>query len=507
MAGTASSVEVALPGSNPNREWRQHMDAAYITDTWRATDALSLTGGIRYERTSVPREVNGLEANVRNVLTDTADTIGPMYVNPSNLNFAPRLGFAYSPGAHDISIRGAFGVYFDPLWTDFYLNAGSRQPPFFTVGSVTPPTFPNANVNSNNFRLGRIDTVQYRPASPYVMQWNLSVQQQIAHGAVFTVAYNANRGVHDQRILDQNQAIPTFVNGRKFFAATTPVLRNPNFTAIRYKATNGLSSFHSLQAVLAWQFHDIVQLRSTYIWGKSLDTSSLVSAQGSENDVPQDPDSLRAEKGLSNYDLRNYFTTSLTTNIPRFRGPHLLTAGWSLNGIATLASGAPFSAIISYDSARAGYGTGPSPQRPDMVPGRSTNPVLGGPARYFDPSAFAPAAPGFYGNLGRNTIIGPGLISLDAAIGKSFSFGDRARLQLRAEIFNLPNRPNFNIPSQRNVFSNTPITATTNLSTCLNNPTVRVLGQPCEIRVASAGTITTTLTPARQIQLGARFEF
>jgi hypothetical protein len=481
MAGNASSVEVALPGSNPQRKWRQHMDAAYITDTWRAADALTVTGGIRYEHTSVPNEVNGLQATVRDVLHDTADTLGPMYTDPSKLNFAPRLGFAYVPGQKNTSVRGAFGIYFDPLWTDFYLNAGSRQPPFFTVGTVTPATFPQANITPQNFKLGRIDVVQYNPASPYVMQWNLSLQQQLRRGLTFTLAYDANRGVHDQRIVDENQALPTYVNGRKFFPVGSTV-RNPNFTAIRYKETNGLSNYNSLQAVLAWQWRNIFQLRSTYIWGKSIDTSSLVVAQGSENDVPQDPDSLAAEKGLSNYDLRNYSSTFFTTNLPRLRGPRLVAEGWQFNAIGIFASGAPFSALVSYDSARANFGTGPSPERPDLVPGRSSNPVKGGPVQYFDPTAFSLPVAGYYGNLGRNTLIGPGLISIDTALAKNFRFGDRARLQLRAEVFNLPNRPNFGIPSQRNVFTTTG-------------------------RVASAGTITTTTSPSRQIQLGARFDF
>jgi hypothetical protein len=486
LAGNASSVEVALPGSNPQRKWRQHMDSAYITDTWRATDALSITGGLRYERTSVPNEVNGLQANVRNVLTDTADTVGPMYTNPSNLNFAPRVGFAYTPDkSANTSFRGAFGVYFDPLWTDFYLNAGSRQPPFYTIGGVksgTPITFPNTVINSSNFSLGRIDVVQYHPASPYVMQWNLSVQQQIAKGAVLTIAYDANRGVHDQRIVDENQALPQIVNGRKFFPVNS-VVRNPNFTSIRYKQTNGLSSVNALQATLSYQFHDVVQLRSTYIWGRSIDTSSLVTAQGSENDITQDPDSLRAEKGLSNYDLRNYSSNSITTNLPNLGGPRWLGRGWSLNGIALFSSGAPFSALISFDNARARIGTGPSQERPDLVPGRSSNPIKGGPVQYFDPTAFSLPAPGYFGNLGRNTMIGPGLVSIDGAVNKSFAFGDRARLQLRGEVFNIPNRPNFDIPSQRNVFSTG------------------------GARVGSAGVITSTLTSSRQIQLGARFEF
>ena len=481
LAARPSAVEIALPGSNPRRHWRQHMEAAYLTDTYRVSDALNLTAGLRYERASVPAEEDGLQATVRDVLNDRADTVGQIYTNPANLNLAPRVGFAYSPGAKSTSVRGAFGVYFDPLWTDFYLNAGSRQPPFFTVGSVNNPTFPRVTITPANFVQGRIDVVQYHPASPYVMQWNTSVQQQISRNAVLTLAYSANRSVHDQRIVDENQAIPQIVNGRKFFPVNS-VVRNTAFTSIRYKETNGLSSYNALRATLDYRLGRLVQLRSNYTWSKALDTSSLVTAQGTENDVPQDPDSLAAEKGLSNYDLRHYSSTSITTEIPRVAGPKWLTAGWQANGIVVLASGAPFSALISYDNARARIGTGPSQERPDLVVGRSSNPIKGGPVQYFDPTAFSLPTAGYFGNLGRNTLIGPGLVSVDGAINKSFYFGERSHLQLRGEVFNIPNRANFAIPSQRNVFTTTG-------------------------RVASAGLITNTLTSSRQIQLGARFDF
>ena len=481
MAARPSAVEIALPGSDPRKHWRQHMESAFIADSYRVSRMLSITAGLRYERSSVPTEEDGRQATVRDILNDKSDTVGALYVNPANLNFAPRLGFAFAPGSGTTTVRGAFGVYFDPLWTDFYLNAGSRQPPFFTVGSVANPTFPRVAITPANFVLGRIDVVQYKPASPYVMQWNGSVQQQLTRGAILTLAYSANRGVHDQRIVDANQALPQYVNGHKFFPANSAV-RNAAFTSIRYKQTNGLSSYHALRATLDYRFHNFLQLRSNYTWSKALDTSSLVTAQGTENDVPQDPDSLSAEKGLSNYDLRHYSSTSITSELPQFRGPKWLSSGWELNAIAVLSSGAPFSALVSYDSARARFGTGPSPERPDLVPGRSSNPVKGGPVQYFDPTAFSMPAAGFYGNLGRNTLIGPGLASFDGAINKSFRFGEHGRLQLRGEVFNIPNRPNFAIPSQRNVFTTTG-------------------------RVASAGLITNTLTSSRQVQLGARLDF
>lgn len=482
LSGQPTSLELALPGSIARRHWRQHMDAAWVNDTVRVRRDLELTAGLRYERVSVPREKNGLESMVRDPFHDSGATIGPLFVDPTNANFMPSLGFAYAPGVTPrTSVRGAFGIYFDPLWTDFYLNAGARQPPFFSVGTVAKPTFPNPQVTAANFVPARIDVLQWRPASPYVMQWNTSVQHELRSGLLFTVAYSANRGVHDTRIVDENQALPQIVNGRKFFPANS-VVRNPNFTSIRYKQTNGLSSYHALLTTLEYRHGSVLQVRGTYAWSKALDTGSLVTAQGSENDVPQDPDSLHAEKGLSNYDLRHYFAAYAIAAIPQICASARLCSGWQTNLIATMSSGNPFSVLVSYDSARARFGTGPSPERPDLLPGRSANPVLGGPQRYFDPASFAMPAPGFYGNLPRNTLIGPGLISIDMALNKTLPLTERVRLQLRSELFNVPNHPNFAIPSQRNVFS--PGGA-----------------------VASAGLITQTLTSSRQLQLGARLEF
>ncbi len=481
LAGTPTSVELALPGSVARRHWRQHMEAAWITDAVRLRPDLTLTAGLRYERESVPDEKDGLSSALRDPLHDAALTQGPLYTNPTSLDLMPRLGVAYVPAGRNTSVRAAFGVYFDPLWTDFYLNAGARNPPFFTVGTVNAPAFPNAQITPANFSPGRFDVLQYHPASPYTLQWNSSVQQQLPRGLLLTVAYSANRGVHDTRIVDANQALPQIVDGRKFFPANSTV-RNPSFTSIRLKQTNGLSSYNGLVTTVESRGGRLLQLRGTYAWSRSLDTSSLVTAQGSENDVPQDPDSLRAEKGLSNYDLRHYLAGYVTANVPQFCRAALFCDGWQANTVLNFSSGAPFSVLVSYDSARARFGTGPSPERPDLLPGRSANPVLGGAQRYFDPVSFALPAPGFYGNLPRNTLTGPGLASVDLALNKTIALSERVQLQLRSELFNVPNHPNFAIPSQRNVFSP-------------SGP------------VASAGLITQTLTSSRQLQLAARLSF
>ena len=491
-----SSVEMTLPTSNLKRNWRQSMIDTYVQDEFRLNRKLTLNLGVRYERVSDPDEANGLLSNLRS-LRDSQATAGQLFVNPSNLNFAPRAGIAWDPfGNGKTSIRTGFGIFYGELWSDFYYNAGNRQPPYYTLGSVSgtaanPIPFPNAYalVNSPRFILGRQDVVQYQANSPYEMQFNLSVQRQLASGTVVTVGYTGERGIHLPSLVDGNQAFPTIQPDGTYFFPLGSTVQNPNFTGIRYKETSGQSYYNAFQVSFEQRFSRGLSLRLNYTFSRNIDNGSIEITQGTDNDLPQNPYSTKAERGLSNYDVRNYFVMYWNWDLRSLPGPKWLGSGWHWNTITTLASGNPFSAVISFDRARAIPQSGTAPETPNLIAGSSTNPILGGPARYFDPTAFVLQPAGFYGNLGRNTLIGPGLVKVDFSLNKHFRVTERLGLELRAEAFNLFNHPNFSMPSQRAVFSG--VNATTGLG----------------IPVASAGLITTTQTSSRQLQLGLKIVF
>jgi hypothetical protein len=288
--------------------------------------------------------------------------------------------------------------------------------------------------------------------------------------------------VHLVRFIDFNQALGQILpDGRKFFPENS-VTRNPNLTGVRYKVTDGQAVYNSLQLSLSQRFTKGLLFRVNYVYSRNIDDGSVTVTQGGDNDLPQDPDSRKAERGLTNYDVRHYFVAVWSWDLPRLPGPRWLGQGWQWNAISTVSSGNPFSVVVGFDRARARFQAGTSPQRPNLAAGSSNNPMLGGPDRYYDSSAFLLPAAGFYGNLGRNTLIGPGLAMMDLSLNKRFRISERLDLQFRTEMFNSLNHPNFAIPSQRTVFSST-------------GP------------VGSAGRITSTQTSARQLQLGLKLIF
>ncbi len=484
LTATPALATFVKPGSVIPRRWRQSMTTFYLQDDIRLASRLTLNLGVRYERESVPTEANGYSSVIRNPLTDRDGTPSAPFVNPTNLGFAPRVGLAWKPFADGkTSVRAGYGLFYSPLWSDWYAAAGTN-PPFTFVGSVNNPTFPNAysQIGSQPFVSGSINTQDYLPEYPYVMQYNLTVQRQIGRDGVLTASYVGSRGVHLPRLVDFNQSPQTILPDGRIFFPVGSTRQNPNFGILRMAKTDGISGYNALE--LSWEkrFARALSYRANYTWSKSIDTGSLFVTPGGSNDMPQNPLSLKAERGLSNFDLRHNLVGYLVWEIPALPGPKLLAQGWQLNTIAQFASGQPFAVTVSYDRARANADAATGAIRPDVCPGASNNPIRGGPDQYFSPGAFCLPAAGFYGNLGRNTLIGPGLMMLTPSLSKQFLISEKIRLQFRSEFFNILNHPNFAAPSSRVVYNNSGL-------------------------VGSAGLITATTTSARQIQFGLKLSF
>jgi outer membrane receptor protein involved in Fe transport len=495
LQGRPSSVDLAVPGKiDPVRGYRQSLFGFFAQDDFKFKPNLTFNLGLRYEFVTVPTEVNGKISNLRNV-TDSQITVGdPWHNNPSLRNFAPRIGVAWDPfGDGKTAIRAGFGVFYDQILPKYYFFSGSLNPPFTTrtsFNNVTGPIlFPNV-FDPNAPIPAQVQTVNFDMQTPYIMQYNLSVQRSLPGGLDLTLAYAGSRGNHLIRLGDANLAPETTVNGVKTYL---PQLgrRNPNFTGIWQRVTDAQSFYNSGQISVIKRYAAGLRAQLSYTYSRSIDDSSGINSQDFVNNVQYALDwyDRTLDRGLSAFHVKHNLSFNWTYDLPFGRNSKglagALLKGWQLNNIGAIRSGVPFTVRLGFNrSGNLNTTSFSANERPSLKLGSSNNPILGGPNLYFDPSAFELPAPNTRGTLGRNTLIGPGMVNIDASVGKSFTLGENRVLQFRAEVFNLANRPNFAVPSGLVVF--------TNAQSAIS---------------ATAGRITSTVTTSRQIQLGLKFTF
>jgi hypothetical protein len=483
--------EVMLPGSDSIRGWRQSIFSAFVQDEFRLGPRLNVTLGVRYEAYTTPTEVNGKVATLPDVLHDTAFRVGgPLFDNPSADNFAPRVAVAYSPfESGKTVVRAGAGIFFDLISTRELVVAGLRVPPFFNLVSVSKPSFPNLLAAIQGAQPSNsLDMLDYYLPQPYVMQFQFTVQQEVARDTVVQAGYAGARGVHlAGQISEANPFTPQIQpDGTLLFAPGSPRL-NPAFGRTRLRRTQFDSCYHALQVSIERRWRRGISAQAKYAWGKSLDnTSNAINKDFVNSDGTPTMFDYSQNRGRSDFDLRHTFGVNFSWALPGAgRGlAGRILRGWELHGLMQAQSGLPFNPTIGFDRARLTSGTAGDPgERPMYIAAPGARVILGDPRRWFDSLAFGLPAAGTYGNLGRNVFDGPGLVSVDLALHKVFWATERQSVRLRVEAFNVSNHPNFQIPSGQTLFTSS-----------LN-------------RVGSAGQITATTTTSRQVQLALKWMF
>jgi len=479
LQGSARLFDAMAPGSDSARGWRQNLFFAFLQDEFRPLPSLSVSAGVRYETYSTPTEVNGKIATLRDPLKDSGVTLGgPLFENPSRGNFAPRISLAWDPwGGGATVIRAGAGIFFDPLTTRELIVAGTRMPPFFRRLQVKNPTFPSGFSNLAGAAVTEsIDTFDFRPTQPYTAQFQLFVERQLGKGTVLRAGYAGSRGIHlPGQMSNFNIAVPQIQSdGRAYFAADAP-LRNPKLGQVGIRVTNFDSVYHGLQIGLSGAWRERLRGQLKYAYSKSIDNSSrAIFNEFLTPDRMPTPLDYRQNRGVSDFDLPQVFAAN---------GSAVLPYGFELHGILQLQDGAPFYPSVGFDRARLRAGTADLGQRPDYLLAPGANLITGDPAQWFNPLAFGLPAAGYYGNLGRNTLRGPGLAVLNVAVHKVLWRRESLQIRLRGEVFNVVNHPNFQIPADLLLFDST--------------------GK----RVGSAGRIAETATGSRQVQLALRLDF
>ncbi len=483
------------PEAQFDRYWRFTLFGFYAQDDYKIRPNLTINLGLRYEFTTMPEDIYGRDISLRN-LTDSAVTPGPLYQNPTYKNISPRFGFAWDiNGDGKTSLRGGYGLYFN---TNNHQNliVTVTNPPATPRPVIINPTFPNPPFN----RLGSLSIrpIEWNIKNPYIHVYNLNIQRELPFDTVVTLGYAGSRGVHLLRNTDANTAQPVQqADGTWLYPAGAPRL-NPNFSTIELKTSDGNSWYNALIFEVRKRFTRGLNFQSSYTFSRTIDTTQASTffsdATNATTSAMPEPPGLNYNKGLADFHAKHNWVLNFTWEIPFAKNltgtAGAILNGWNLIGIGQMRSGNPLTVFLASNRSRSLWnpssGPGLGQDRPSFAPGRSyESAVLGGPDRYFDPTAFVLQPAGRLGTLGRNTFIGPNLRTFDLAVAKNTRWallGENTKIQLRVESFNLFNRANF------------------------SNPGLQVFGATAD-PLPSFGIIRSTATTARQLQVAVRLSF
>lgn len=471
-----------VPGTSDIRYLRTTYLGMYFEDSIALTRNFHLNAGVRYEWLQPITETKN-QVDVLVNLADANPKLGGSYFHTNTKNFAPRLGLAWDPfGDGKTSVRAGFGMY-DVLPFPYLLENRTNGAPYFEQGTInTPPAsaFPTGGLSLIKPGSFRAAYVQQNPQRAYSMQWNLSIERQLTGSTALTIGYLGSRANHLPRSIEDANQVPINLvtraaDGHLLFP-TNPALKNggpiqrinPNYSRIAATIWDDFSSYNGLVATVEKRFSHGLFFKGAYTWSKSIDEGSNTFSDNEATNtsgvgyafLPQ------LQRGVSDFDISHRLVMNYSWLIPTpsaFSGfSKAALGGWELGGIFSAQSGPPFSVTLKNDQARTGdsrVGSSSGGQRPDFLPGPgcSTNAINpGNPFDYIkmglygSPQCFAFPALGTLGNLGRNTLRGPGMQDFDASLFKNWPlWNERSTLQFRVEAFNLFNKPNFQAPKTK----------------------------------------------------------
>lgn len=508
LQGIVSTFTV-VPSPTP-LGWRSLEGAGFVRDAIRLGHTLELRVGFRFESTDGWNESHGRGANYlfnSAGVIETTPRVGDSVFTVNRAKFLPepRVGIAWDPfGRSKTVIRAGFGVYRALLNNiDYRLD---QTAPFNTTDTLRNVPLANLNIVPgaplSSSSLISPSSIQPDAYTPTVLSYTFKIEQQIAPNTSLAIGYSGSHGYHEMLSVDANEPFPTIcpaapcppalAPGTVYYSANAK-LANPNLANTTTWLSEGVSSYNALQVDVNRRFANGFQLRGAYTFAKNLDDGTAWNSSVAANapGFVMFPLDTKLDYGPSTTDVRHLAVINATYELPFGRGKIFfkdvagwrdkVVSGWSLAGIETLQSGLPFTAQLGYNPSN--NGDSRDPVRPSYNPAFSGPIVIGSPNEYFNPNAFVAPASGTYGNVGRDTLTGPGIAELDISALKRTALTERTSLQFRAEFFNVANHTNFGTPN------------------------AVVFTSASTIPAPTAGVITSTSTTSRQIQFGLKLLF
>lgn len=497
LQGTVQSFTVVPQPSE--MAWRSFEKAFFAEDIWKLTRRLELRAGLRLESTDGWNGVNGRAANytfVNGVISSTPFTgNSPLTANNAALLYNPRFGFAWDIfGNGKTALRGGVGLYHSLLDAlDYRLD---QTAPFNTASTLKSVAVSSLNVStSQNIPTGAIvtpSTVQPNLFTPAVVEWRLRIEQQLAPRATLIVGYAGSHSYHQILSADLNEPTPSYTASGEPYYPSGAKDANPNLSKTTSWISEGVGMYNGLETSVRASLRGGVTLRGGYTWSKNLDDGSTWTSAQSLNtpgyvEFPLNP---KLDWGPAVGDLRQVASVAGNWALPL--GPNhaffsnragfgrKAATGWSVSGVVTTQTGFPFTPQLGYNPT--GNGDSRNPIRPNwntLFTGRLYPKTA---TEWFNPNAFVQPATGYFGNVSRDSLVGPGLTDFDFSTAKDTAV-EKMHLQLRAGFYNILNHTNFRTPNEITYAS----------ATSIASPT--------------GGLITQTSTPSRQIQFDAKLQF
>ncbi len=484
---------------------------AFAEDSWQVTPTTTLEIGLRYEYESPLYDRQYANTNLTFENGTPSVFIGGQLGYPRGLmysnkrDFAPRIGIAKDLPRLGLVLHAAYGIFYTPVDLNTWCNQRHNIPYVFPETQQTNNFIPPASLVAAGFNFGQpvlgqttVSFTAFDPHAPaqYVQQWNVHVGKSLGQNTILEVGYIGSRGFHLQRAHLINNAPPgpgaieprrplqtlSFVPG-SVLPANVSVL--PGDTTLSFPVS-GINLLED--TAQSWYDAGYINLRRSYSHGLSLLANytfakNLTNAPDfrspmDESAIPQNNNDLNAEKGPA-CDIRNRFVLSSVYEIPAYRRmawASLLTENWNFATIFQIQSGFPFTISVFGDTANSGTLLGENPIRANTTGQPVFGPGTHTAAQWFNPSAFTTLPAFTFGDVGRNSVYGPGMQTLDLALERTFRITERSEFEIRGEFFNALNHTNLGTPNR---FVNEPQFAT----------------------------ITMAMTPGREVQLSARLSF
>ncbi len=497
-----------------------HRIATFVQDRWKVTQDLSLTLGVRYEYFGVPFNSLRTPAFTGLFNVDPVARTGPFsqsnQVKKDTNNFAPSIGFAYSPsfekgvfgfifGNKKSVFRGGYNIGYDSFFNNIASNAVASSPNTIvtTITSTTSATNPRGFANFSNQFPTSAATVLPSSAqtlidpnlvNPYYQRWSLGMQRELPFNIVMDVSYVGSKGTKLFINEDANPLVRPELRITPTGVTTGLTGRLDNLQGGRTVRTNGgSSSYNSGQILISRRFTNSFQITGAYTFSKLISNADEVFGIGIGSNtsfaaIPAILGGERNERGLSSFDRTHRASITYVVQSPFFDKQQgfvgRIFGGFQVSGITTFESGVPYTVFNGFDADGVGGGLDRPTYNPNGQRGVRAVPIVsatGVITGYFNPERLDPTQPNGFalidpntaqfivnptytpglagsvvrvGNLGRNTERSNGINNFDMTVLKRTRISEKRYIDTRVEFFNVFNHPQFGAgPSTANALT------------------------------------------------------